>query len=177
MYGERDILNLGANIRKPFWQVKDPEWFPFDDDNFMVSRSMCHGPYNQTFIGNYSTVYIYVYICVIISHNTIDRFYFPFIIARFMYQLIFEYNHICFRKIITKFFFQDLIAVLRRDRNYFLFFTETLQWLWVWRTITLSFLIFDWTVTKQLTTTIDQVSGGRLGTYCRETCYDTDKNI
>ncbi|KOC66500.1 hypothetical protein WH47_08893 [Habropoda laboriosa] len=39
-YRERDILNLGANIREPFWQMRIPMMPRYDFKSFMENRSV-----------------------------------------------------------------------------------------------------------------------------------------
>ena len=39
-YRERDILNLGANLREPFWQMRVPMMPRYDYKNFMENRSV-----------------------------------------------------------------------------------------------------------------------------------------
>lgn len=40
LYKERDILNLGANIREPFWQMRTPSMPRFNLRSFMANRSV-----------------------------------------------------------------------------------------------------------------------------------------
>lgn len=39
-YRERDILNLGANLREPFWQMRVPMMPRYDYRNIMENRSV-----------------------------------------------------------------------------------------------------------------------------------------
>ncbi|XP_017893386.1 uncharacterized protein LOC108632996 [Ceratina calcarata] len=39
-YKQRDILNLGANIREPFWQMRVPTMPRYDYKSFMENRSV-----------------------------------------------------------------------------------------------------------------------------------------
>ncbi|CAD1480555.1 unnamed protein product, partial [Heterotrigona itama] len=39
-YRERDILNLGANVREPFWQMRIPTMPRYDYRSFMENRSV-----------------------------------------------------------------------------------------------------------------------------------------
>lgn len=39
-YKDRDILNLGANIREPFWQMRIPTMPRYDYKSFMENRSV-----------------------------------------------------------------------------------------------------------------------------------------
>ncbi|XP_043511817.1 uncharacterized protein LOC122529598 [Frieseomelitta varia] len=39
-YRERDILNLGANVREPFWQMRIPMMPRYDYRSFMENRSV-----------------------------------------------------------------------------------------------------------------------------------------
>ncbi|XP_076653747.1 uncharacterized protein LOC143359575 [Halictus rubicundus] len=39
-YRDRDILNLGANIREPFWQMRIPTMPRYDYKSFMENRSV-----------------------------------------------------------------------------------------------------------------------------------------
>ncbi|XP_012142758.2 uncharacterized protein LOC100878637 [Megachile rotundata] len=39
-YKQRDILNLGANIREPFWQMRVPTMPRYDFKSFMENRSI-----------------------------------------------------------------------------------------------------------------------------------------
>ncbi|XP_076168828.1 uncharacterized protein LOC143147467 [Ptiloglossa arizonensis] len=49
-YNERDILNLGANIREPFWQMRIPMMPRYDFKSFMENRSVYYrlGEYGLT---------------------------------------------------------------------------------------------------------------------------------
>ena len=49
-YRERDILNLGANIREPFWQMRVPMMPRYDFKSFMENRSVYYrlGEYGLT---------------------------------------------------------------------------------------------------------------------------------
>ncbi|XP_015428553.1 PREDICTED: uncharacterized protein LOC107185400 [Dufourea novaeangliae] len=49
-YKERDILNLGANIREPFWQMRIPMMPRYDFKSFMENRSVYYrlGEYGLT---------------------------------------------------------------------------------------------------------------------------------
>ncbi|XP_078053706.1 uncharacterized protein LOC144479077 [Augochlora pura] len=49
-YKERDILNLGANIREPFWQMRVPTTPKCDFKSFMENRSVFYrlGEYGLT---------------------------------------------------------------------------------------------------------------------------------
>lgn len=49
-YNDRDILNLGANIREPFWQMRIPTMPRYDFKSFMENRSVYYrlGEYGLT---------------------------------------------------------------------------------------------------------------------------------
>ncbi|XP_076750828.1 uncharacterized protein LOC143423403 [Xylocopa sonorina] len=49
-YRQRDILNLGANIREPFWQMRIPMMPRYDFKSFMENRSVYYrlGEYGLT---------------------------------------------------------------------------------------------------------------------------------
>ncbi|KAG7189166.1 hypothetical protein KM043_008730 [Ampulex compressa] len=49
-YKDRDILNLGANIREPFWQMRSPSMPRYDFRSFMANRSVYYrlGEYGLT---------------------------------------------------------------------------------------------------------------------------------
>ncbi|XP_066587788.1 uncharacterized protein [Prorops nasuta] len=40
IYKERDILNLGANLRGPFWQMRNPAMPRYNFKTFMANRSV-----------------------------------------------------------------------------------------------------------------------------------------
>lgn len=41
-YRERDILNLGANLREPFWQMRVPMMPRYDYRSYMENRSVSY---------------------------------------------------------------------------------------------------------------------------------------
>ncbi|EZA50473.1 hypothetical protein X777_10666 [Ooceraea biroi] len=55
MFRGRNILNLGSNIRLPFWQLREQTLTHQDYQNFVANRRTCHQLRDQALTNDYPT--------------------------------------------------------------------------------------------------------------------------